>query len=206
MRLLQRHGPSSIKLLESELGVSTNAVREQLAQLQAADLVQVTKQPQPAGRPLNLYTLTARAQALLPHGYDRLLNLLFEEIVAEDGAAKLQQLLHGVAERLAAELGAATTAAPATQRVAEVQAALTQHNVAMTAVAEADGLRLHTWSCPYLALAAEHSGVCEMEAHMLERLLGQPIHVEQRIVDGHASCRFLVDERVQAPTAIQNEE
>ncbi len=193
LRVLQQHGPSSIRHLEHTVGVSTNAVREQLVQLQAAELVQITKQSHGAGRPLHLYSLTVRAQHLLSQGYDTLLNLLFAEILAQDGPAKLQALLHGVSQRLAGEYAADPTSIAADGQLSAMQKAFAQHNMPLTVVEQAGELRLRTWSCPYIDVASEHRSVCDMETDMLTQVLGQPVHLEQRIVDGAAGCCFVVD-------------
>ncbi|MBA3943621.1 MAG: hypothetical protein H0X37_03565 [Herpetosiphonaceae bacterium] len=193
LRVLQQYGPSSVRQLEQTVGVSTNAVREQLVQLQAAALVQVTKQSHGAGRPLHLYSLTPRAQHLLSQGYDTLLNLLFAEILDQDGPAKLQILLHGVSERLAGEYAADPMRVAADGHLSAMQQAFAQHNMPLTAVEHDGELRLHTWSCPYIDVASEHRGVCDMETDMLTQVFGQRVHLEERIVDGATGCCFVVD-------------
>lgn len=205
LRLLQRHGPLSIKQLEQELGVSTNAVREQLQQLQEAGLVQqhqeqgstrevTARQTKGAGRPAHLYTLTRQAQQLFPQGYDLLLNLLFDEILAQDGASKLDALLQGVSVRLAERFADEQASALHTQ-LSHVQAALQRDRILQGTPEQQDGLRVETWSCPYIELATHHRGVCDMEAQMLQQVLQQPVQVERRIVDGAPGCCFVVGEQ-----------
>lgn len=191
LRLLQRQGPTSVKQLEHELGVSTNAVREQLTQLQAAELIHVTRLSQGAGRPLHLYSLTTRAQQLLSPGADTLLNLLLEEILAQDGVAKIRRLLDGVSQRLAHKY-VGNPATTLTERLHDLQVSLAQHSMPLTMVEHGDSLELHAWSCPYVDVATDHREICDMEAHVLEQALGQPVHLGQRIVDGAVGCCFVV--------------
>ena len=54
---------------------------------------------------------------------------------------------------------------------------------------------LHTWSCPYFSLAHGDRGVCEMEQHMLQRALDARVTITERVVDGHAGCTFLIEQR-----------
>ena len=74
-----------------------------------------------------------------------------------------------------------------------MQQAFVEHNMPLTVVEHAGELRLRTWSCPYIDVASEHRGVCDMETDMLTQILGQPVHLEQRIVDGASGCCFVVD-------------
>src|SRR3954449_3875792 len=101
LRLLQRQGPQNVKGLEAELGVSTNAVREQLQHLMAAELITVSKVRNGAGRPAHVYSLSDKAQGLFPQASDVLLRLLLETLVQHDGVAGTQRVLNAVAERLA---------------------------------------------------------------------------------------------------------
>ncbi|GAC1354909.1 MAG: hypothetical protein NVS4B8_14510 [Herpetosiphon sp.] len=203
LRLLQQRGPTGVKELERHLGVSTNAVREQLAQLQAADLIQVSKEIHGAGRPLNLYSLSARAQHVLSAGYDTLLNLLIEEILAQDGPAKLKVLLHGISTQLSSKLNVVAGPSDLHHKAQAVLAAFQEHSIPITLVEQNDDVQLQTWSCPYVEVASEHRAVCDMEADMLSDALGYPVHLTHRIVDGATSCCFVVGKEKNLPAGDQ---
>lgn len=191
LRLIQRHGPQEIKSLEARLGVSANAVREQLQYLLGSGLIAATKHRRGAGRPAYVYSLTEKGQALFPQGYDVLLKLLIEELVKAEGADRAQGLLNAVGARLAQDVVGDERNADLRQQVERVIAAL-GHRGMPIALEEDEVVALQAWSCPYASLARDHPGICEMEQHMLERALDAEVTIMERMIDGHAGCRFIV--------------
>ena len=194
LQLLQRRGPLGIKALEEALGVSTNAVREQLQHLLSAELITTTKVRNGAGRPAHVYALSDKAQALFPQSYALLAQVLIEEIVRSSGAAAAQQLLRTVGERLGDELAQAHEDAALRERLEAVIAMLDLRGTPITLTENGDTFSLQGWSCPYHDLAREHDGLCEMERLMLERALGSHVTIAERRFDGHAGCRFVVEQ------------
>lgn len=201
LRLLQRHGPMSTKQLRAALGVSSlNAVREQLAHLNAGGLIETTTVRQGAGRPSFLYALSDKAQALFPKGYDILLKLLLEEIVAQQGRAALDSLLSGVSGRLATEYGGSGDGAALEERLQVLSAAFEARGTPISIVERDDAVTVHEYSCPYFNVAQEDTNVCAIEQQMLEQVLGRKVQLTQRMVDGHAGCQFVVQ-----PTATSDQ-
>lgn len=199
LRLLQRNGPMSIKQLQAALGVrSANAVREQLMSLTGAGLIQTRSVRGAAGRPANMYALSDKAQALFPKGYDVLLKLVLEELVAQEGRERLKAILAGVSARLAAEYGASNTEQGLEQRLVALAAAFDARGMPITIVEHDDVLELHGYSCPYFNVAQETGDVCAVEQQMLEQVLGRKVRLTQRMVDGHVGCQFVIDGGNQA--------
>ena len=193
LQLLQRRGPLSVKALEEALGVSTNAVREQLQHLLAADLITTSKVRHGMGRPAHVYALSDKAQALFPQSYGVIVQLLIEEIVKSSGAAAAQELLRTVGKRLGEELAQHTEGEALRERLEGVVATLEQRGTPMTLSEDANTIALQGWSCPYFDLAREHNGLCEMERQMLEHALGTNVTIAERRFDGHAGCRFVIE-------------
>jgi len=199
LRLIQRHGPQEIKALEAMLGVSANAVREQLQQLQQTGLVAAAKLRRGAGRPAHVYSLTEKAQLLFGQGYDLLLKLLLDEIILRDGAEHAQTLLNAVGARLADDVTHGARVNDLRAQVQRVIEALDQRGVPIALHEAEEGVALREWTCPYLSLAREHPGICEMEQQMLERALHAQVTIAERMIDGHAGCRFVVKPRQEIP-------
>ncbi len=193
LQLLQRRGPLSVKALEEALGVSTNAVREQLQHLLTADLITTSKVRHGTGRPAHVYALSDKAHALFPQSYGVMVQLLIEEIVKSSGAAAAQQLLRTVGERLGEELAQHAQGEALRERLEGVVAILEQRGTPITLSEDANTIALQGWSCPYFELAREHDGLCEMERQMLEHALGTNVTIAERRFDGHAGCRFVIE-------------
>src|SRR5437762_130307 len=104
LRIIQRLGSASVKDLESGMGVTTTAVREQVAHLLTEGFLQATRVRGDIGRPYYVYSLTAKAQDLFPKDYATLAVLLLEETLAIGGQEGLRALLNRVSRRLAGQL------------------------------------------------------------------------------------------------------
>ncbi len=194
LRLLQQNGPMTTKQLRAALGVSSlNAVREQLTGLSAAGLIEASTLRQGAGRPTYVYALSAKALALFPQGYDVLLKLLLEELAARTNGPELEAILAGVSARLAEHYGGQEAGQALEQRLTTLVQSFAQQGIPISVVEKQDVLSLHGYSCPYYNVAQESSHVCGIEQQMLERVLGRPVRLTRRLVDGHAGCQFVVD-------------
>lgn len=188
---LQRHGQATIKELEDVLGVSTTAVREHLAHLQAHNLVAISTVRYGPGRPRFVYTLTHKAQSLFPKQYDLLINLLLNEIAAEGGTEQVDLLLERVSKRLAEEYADRISGVDVQARLVELRAMLESRGI--PAEVQQSGAGIHIFACPYFDVAQEHAEVCTMERQMIEQVVGQKMTLEQSIREGHHRCRFVVD-------------
>ena len=199
IRTIQQLGSASVKDLEAALGVTTTAVREQVAHLLREDFIQATRVRGEVGRPYFVYSLTARAQELFPKDYASLAMLLLEETRELHGPEGLRMLLNRVSRRLAERLGGRDDGKELSQKLLGLVAALgrTGLEVSMLPVVSGDGegesgFVLKTHSCPYFEVAKNHREICEMEADMLGDLLGTGVEVRigSRIVDGQCTCDF----------------
>jgi len=187
---LQRHGEATVKDLEDVLSVSTTAVREHLAHLQARDMVSTRLVRKGPGRPHLAYFLTPKAHSLFPKQYDTLVNLLLREIAGQEGPERLQLILDAVAARLAEEYGAVVSGADLADRLAALRGALEARGIPAEVPPSGDGVEV--FSCPYLDVAQEHASVCAMERRMVEQLLGEQVTLEGTIREGRRSCHFTV--------------
>lgn len=201
LRHLQRHGQATIKELEDALGVSTTAVREQLANLHSNGLIATSTVRNGPGRPRFVYKLTERAQSLFPKQYDLLINLLLQEIRALDGQSKVELLFSRISARLAHEYAGRISGVDVQARLAELRAMLESDGIPAEVHADGDGIQI--FACPYYEVAQEHPEVCTMERQMIEQMLGEELVIEQTIRDGHHHCCFVANRRPSEPGEIK---
>lgn len=193
LHYIQRNGSATIKELEAALEVSTTAVREQIAHLQAEGLLAATKVRQGAGRPSFRYMLTTKSQALFPKGYDVLINMLLEEVLAMDGRDKLHQLLDRVGQRLAEQIDGQVAGSELRERLQTLAAALDRQGMPIQVVELEDNqFMVSEYACPYFDVATEHASVCTIEKRMMEHVLGREVTLTRRIVEGHHGCHFVI--------------
>jgi predicted ArsR family transcriptional regulator len=193
LRHIQRHGQSTIKELEDVLGVSTTAVREHLAHLQANGFVATNTRRSGPGRPRLVYKLTHKAQSLFPKHYDLLIHLMLQELTAEDGIERVERLLERVGQRMADEYADRVSAGDVEARLDELHASLEARGIAAAVEDEGTGFAIH--SCPYFDVAQEHAEVCAMDRQMFEHVLGEEVTLERSIREGHHHCHFTVQKQ-----------
>lgn len=197
LKHIQRHGSASVKDLEAAMGVTTTAVREQIAHLMQEGFLQATRVRGEIGRPYYVYALTARAQDLFPKGYSTLAQLLLEETLSMHGREGLRMLLNRVSRRISENLSTHTQGTELSQKLLGLAVGLgeTGMEVSMLPMEGNDSeFVLKTHSCPYFDIARNHREICDMEQEMLADLLGPGVKVQLggRIVEGQCACDFHV--------------
>src|SRR4030042_1178172 len=78
--LLKRSGGSTVEELASALGLARMTVRQHLATLERDDLVTAREVRRATGRPHFLYTLTDKGEETFPKRYDRLADMIIDEV------------------------------------------------------------------------------------------------------------------------------
>lgn len=201
LRFIQRQGSASVKELEAAMGVTTTAVREQVANLLNEGFLQATRVRGEIGRPYYVYSLTTKAQELFPKDYATLALLLLEETLAMQGSEGLRALLNRVSRRMAEKFDGQTEGKELAQKLLGLVGTLGEQGMEVSMLSVQAGeeqeksdfvLKMH--ACPYFDVAKSHREICEMEQEMLADLLGPGVGVKLagRIVDGQWACDFHV--------------
>ena len=135
---LQRSGSATIKDLEGVLGVTTTAVRQHLATLQAEGYIQRRSVHAGVGRPHHAYELTDKAQELFGCHCDDLALTLLEEVFHLEGDERTAILLDRVGGRLAQKYANTVRSSVLQDRVQELAATLYDRGVIADVSAAAD--------------------------------------------------------------------
>lgn len=192
LKLLQECGPLSIKEIETALGVTTTAVRQQLIALLAEGVVDAETVREKRGRPHAVYSLSEKGQALFARGYADLALVLLEEVLQLAEPTGGQQLLQRVSARLGAQYAAQIQGAALAERLQELVALLAQRGITSKIEEEDEIFILTEYGCPYYGLAREHREVCSVEIEAMEQALGSAVSLCQSQLDGHHGCQFQV--------------
>ncbi len=104
IKLLQRNGALGVKELRRELGLSDTAMRQQLGHLMVEGFViPTTAERSGVGRPQQRYQLSDKARELFACYCEDLALNLYDELLADQGAAVVHTLLHRVGDKLAGQ-------------------------------------------------------------------------------------------------------
>lgn len=195
LTILQRRGKASVKDLENALGVTANAVRQQVTNLMAEGYVQQEVERAGRGRPRHIYSLTSAGRTLFPHHYDEFTNGLLREILISDGSQKVEQLLERIGRRLAAQYESELAGLATVERTARLTELLNAKGILAEMRLQPDGIVFHEYTCPYYELAREHRAICDMEEGMIAQAVKQPVELVACTLDGNHGCQFRIQPR-----------
>jgi DeoR family transcriptional regulator, suf operon transcriptional repressor len=173
--LLQR-GASTIDDMASELGLTANAVRAQIAGMERDGVVRRVGQRPGTTRPFRLFELTPEVEQLLSQAYVPLLTQLVQVFANALPSAQVNALMRQAGKGLADELPFGKR--PAGTLHARVTAASELLNKQLGAVTRVDGnggYAIRGAGCPLAALTGKHPAVCLAMESLLTELLGTKV-------------------------------
>jgi predicted ArsR family transcriptional regulator len=190
---LRRHGEATVRNLSSVLHLTATGIRQHLAVLERDGLVKVKETRGHIGRPALIYSLTPAGDALFPHLYDDLSNLLLEEIRALAGTKGLQSVLMRLANRSAEPYQGRMQGKDLAGRVDEAVAVLNERGcLADVTVSESGEYLLNQYTCPFPNVARVHRGVCAMEVEFVKQLTGGDARLTNSLLRGDPCCTYRV--------------
>lgn len=189
------------KELVTRLGVSLNAVRHHLKELESEGLVQYERQHHGVGAPAFAYRLTPAGLALFPRRYEATVTDLLDHVVEREGRAGAVAVLEAryaaLTRRLREELAGASSA----ERMAAVARMLSDEGYMAEATASPSAGSLTEHNCAIQAVAERFPEICAAEAKFLAAVLGGEVHRERHILSGCSACEYRV--RFSTPSAAE---
>jgi DeoR family transcriptional regulator, suf operon transcriptional repressor len=192
LTLLQRKGALTVKEMEEGLGVTANAVRQQIGNLLADGYIEQETERNGRGRPRHVYSLTVKGRALFPHHYDEFTNSLLREILMTEGPQKVQLLLNRMSRRMAEQYASRIASQAPADRAQELIELLNAKGILADLQVGADGILVEEYNCPYYELARQYRAICDMELGMLSEVVRQRVELVSCSLDGHHGCRFKI--------------
>lgn len=194
LALLKQHGEATTADIAGHLDVSYEAVRQQVKQLEALQLVARHKRPNPSGvgRPLRYYSLSATGDHLFPKNYDELAVGLLDAIGGTLGSGALRQVLATLADAQVSQWEAKLAGKSLEERLEALKGIYIENDPFAEVGREGGALQLVERNCPYLNVASRRPALCSLTVSVLSRLLGHPVTRVERFQDGDGRCVFHV--------------
>ena len=194
LNLLKERGEATTAEIASNFEVSYEAIRQQLKQLEAAQLVERHGRPNPSGvgRPLRYYTLSAAGDHLFPKQYDELAVELLDAIGDELGPVALRRVLTAITDRQVTHWAAQLEGKSLSERLEALKDFYVKDDPYTEVRKGAAGLQLVERNCPFLSTALQRPALCSVTVSTLERLLGRRVSREKRFQHGDGCCVFHV--------------
>jgi DeoR family transcriptional regulator, suf operon transcriptional repressor len=189
---LKRAQPLTARVLSEKLGVSPNAVRHHLKELEAAALVTYGREQRGVGAPTFAYRLSTQGEALFPNRYERTLTDLLDRVTEKQGrdatVAMFEDLYGELERRLQAELQGV---APE-RRLEAVTRVMNEAGYMAETDAHTGGFRLAEHNCAIRAVAERYPEVCAVEAKFLQAVLAASVERTTHIVSGCNACEYTI--------------
>lgn len=195
LHILKVRGAATVEELSQELGLTPVTIRHHLDVLNREGLItppEPFRRPGP-GRPQYLYRLTEEASHLFPKHYDLLASELLREIAHRLSPEDVEDLLDGIAHRLA-QRARIREDADFSERVEAAVRFLNEQGYMVSIDENGDGgLILHIANCPFERVARDWLEPCKMDVRLLTRLLGQePRRIASASARDRHRCTYLL--------------
>jgi len=194
INFLKRHGRATVDQLSDELRLTPVTIRHHLDILRSEGLVDApkVKRRQTPGRPQHVYSLTEHASEFFPNNYVGFADLALQEIREHIGRGELDEVVKGVARRMAAEAPKPDGSESLPQRLERIVDFLNEKGYLARWEVGDGGYLLRTSNCPYRGLTQNHSEPCVMDMTLLSEMIGVAPQRIEWIRAGDAACTYLV--------------
>ena len=190
---LKRTGRATVRELGAQLGLSVNAVRHHLKELEAAGLVAYRREQRKAvGAPRFSYALTPAGEAVFPHRYKETLTQLLDHLVAREGREAAVAFLASRYDELAARLGPELAGASPAERMRIVTRARADEGYMAEGHASFCCGTLTEHHCAIREVSERFPEICDAEARFLERALGGRVERTLHLLGGDGACEYAV--------------
>ncbi|MFK4824485.1 helix-turn-helix transcriptional regulator [Paenochrobactrum sp. BZR 588] len=201
LMLLKMHGANTAAVLGKKLGITGEAVRQQLVRLNEEGLVVSYSQSRGVGRPSQYWDLTALGHARFPDTHAQLTVQLLSSIRDLLGQDALDILI-SARENQTRELyqSAMNQTTSLTERVAKLAELRSSEGYMAEVETDKDGRLIFIENhCPICAAATACQGFCRAELNIFRALLGTDVKVEREeyILSGDRRCTYSI-QRLEA--------
>jgi DeoR family suf operon transcriptional repressor len=197
LRELKRAQPLTAKALAEKLGVSANAIRHHLKELEAETLVTYGREQRGVGAPTFAYRLSPQGEALFPKRYEQTLTELLDRVAERQGraaaAAMFEDHYSDLTRRLQVELEGVAPEA----RLTAVTRVLSDAGYMAESDAAGGAFRLAEHNCAIKSVAERFPEVCAAEAKFLQTVLAAKVERTAHIVDGCNACEYAITFRTE---------
>jgi predicted ArsR family transcriptional regulator len=199
LELLRRKGRSSAESIANDLGVTPNAVRQHLTNLERDGFVVSQPERSGRGRPSLLFALTERADSVFPKRYGQLATMVLQEVQEMGGPEALDDIFARVAARHASAIERDLGGLDFDEKLRRVVAWIGRAGTLVEQTETPEGVKVTIHNCPFRNTALKFPQVCAITPQLISRLTGAAISQADSIHRRDPYCSFVV----QRPSASQ---
>ena len=200
---IKKAQPVTAKELAETFGVSANAVRRHLKELEAEGLVVYGREQRGTGAPTHTYRLSSNGEALFPKRYGEALTDILSAVAQSSGRHVVREMFaerfRTQAERLRTELADASLE----EKVAAVARMLSEQGFMAAWTVEAGTVKLAEHNCAMQAAAEQFPEICAAEADFLAEVFESDVKRDQYIPEGCNSCEYSISPAQAASPSVE---
>ena len=198
LELLRRKGRLSAETIANDLGVTPNAVRQHLTNLERDGLVASQPERSGRGRPALLFALTERADSVFPKRYGQLATMVLQDVQETGGPEALDELFARVAARHAQAIEKDLEGLPFEAKLQRVVAWIGRAGTLVEQTETSEGLQVTIHNCPFRNTALKFPQVCTITPQLISRLTGAAVSQSDSIHRRDPYCSFVVQRPASA--------
>jgi DeoR family suf operon transcriptional repressor len=194
---LKRAQPLTARGLAVKLGISLNAVRHHLKELEAEGLVVYRREHRGVGAPVFAYSLSPCGEELFPRRYGEALSAMLGAVVQREGREAAVKMLDSYFDLIAGRMRAELRGVGQAERPTAVAKLLSEEGY-MAEMRVEEGISgraeavLTEHNCPIPAVAVRFPEICAAEARYLADVLGAEVERTGHILSGCPACEYRV--------------
>jgi DeoR family suf operon transcriptional repressor len=190
---IKKAQPLTAKELADIFGVSANAVRRHLKELEAESLIQYGREQRGAGAPTYAYRLSRDGEALFPNQYEQALTRLIGHVVDREGRDAAIAVVEEQYADLRRRLGGVVPGVTPLDRLKMLAGVMEDAGFMAESSEKAGQVTLRVQNCALHAVANCLPEVCDTELRFLEEVLDAQVERKTHIMSGCNACEYAVD-------------
>ena len=192
LELLRRRGSSSAETIAGGLGVTPNAIRQHLTNLERDGLVVSRPERSGRGRPALLFRITERADAVFPKRYGQLATMVLQEVQEMGGPDALDEIFARVAKRHAGAIERDLDGLGFEEKLERVVSWIGRAGTLVERSETTEGVRVTIHNCPFRNTALKFPQVCTITPQLITHLTGAAVSQSDSIHRRDPYCSFVV--------------
>jgi predicted ArsR family transcriptional regulator len=193
---LKERGSATIAQLAPPLGLTGEAVRQQLLQLRQEGWVEAAIDRDSmrgrTGRPSTQYRLTAAGEHLFPKHYDVLAIAMIDAVGEELGSDAAVRVLERVSNDRVTALEPSVQGRTLEEKLGVLKGWYFEDDPYMDFESAGDDYVLIERNCPFYNTAMHRPALCSVSVNALTRLLGVRVARQEKFQNGDGRCVFHV--------------
>jgi predicted ArsR family transcriptional regulator len=195
LNILKEQGQATVKELSEALDLTTVTIRHHLDTLRRENFVAppTVRHRKAPGRPQHVYSLTQEASDFFPKRYERLIDLLFEEMHSRLSDEEVEDMMECIGRRMVGEVAVPDDANFEERIDIAVDFMDERGYMAHWEKTRDDEYAVHVANCPYEGVALRHGEVCRIDRTLLTELLGPTLARISRQAGPARHCTYVVE-------------